>query len=182
MSLKLFTICLYNIIMKAIFLDRDGIINKDHSYVYKKEDFEFCDGIFETLSYLVSLGYTLFIVTNQSGIGRGYYSEEDFNKLTAWMLEVFMQKGIKITKVYHCPHSPDENCICRKPKAGMFKRAKEEFGIDMKNSWMIGDKLSDIQAGKNAGIPNTIFVNSSKCQEASYSIKSILDTINIIKD
>jgi len=169
--------------MKAIFLDRDGIINKDHSYIYKKEDFEFCDGIFETLGHFISLGYTLFIVTNQSGIGRGYYSEEDFEKLTTWMLEVLMHNNIKISKVYHCPHSPDENCICRKPKIGMFKKAQEEFEIDMKNSWMIGDKPSDIQAGQNANIGNTIFVNkTSTCEDASYSVKSILDTINIIKD
>lgn len=168
--------------MKAIFLDRDGVINLDHSYIYKKEDFEFCDGIFETLQYLSSLGYTFFIVTNQSGIGRGYYSEEDFQKLTSWMIDEFARKDIKITKVYHCPHSPDENCECRKPKIGMFKKAQKEFHIDMKSSWMIGDKQSDIQAGKNSGIPNTIFINSSTCKEASYSVKSILDIIDIIKD
>jgi len=168
--------------MKAIFLDRDGIINVDYSYVYKKEDLEFCDGVFETLQHFASLGYALFIVTNQSGIGRGYYTEEDFEKLTSWMLDEFICKNIKITKVYHCPHSPDENCKCRKPKTGMFEQARKEFDIDIKNSWMIGDKPSDIQAGKNAGIPNTIFVNSLTNRESSYSVKSILDTITIIKD
>ena len=167
--------------MKAIFLDRDGIINVDHAYVYKKENFEFCEGIFETLQHFISLDYILFVVTNQSGIGRGYYSEEDFEKLTSWMLEEFTCKDVKITKVYHCPHSPNDGCECRKPKTDMFKRAKKEFDIDMQNSWMIGDKPSDIEAGKNSGIPNTIFVNNSTCKEASYSVKSILDTIDIIK-
>jgi len=168
--------------MKAIFLDRDGIINVDHSYVHRKEDFEFCNGVFKTLQHFVSLGYSIFIVTNQSGIGRGYYSVEDFKKLTSWMLDEFACKNIKITKVYYCPHSPDENCKCRKPKIGMFEQAREEFDIDMKNSWMIGDKPSDIQAGENAGISNTIFINDITCKEASYSVKSILDTISIIKN
>lgn len=167
--------------MKAIFLDRDGIINKDHSYVYKKEDFEFCDGLFKALQHFISLDYHLFIVTNQSGIGREYYSEDDFVQLTSWMIDELTCKGIKITKVYHCPHLPDEKCRCRKPKTGMFKKAKNEFDIDMKNSWMIGDKQSDIQAGINAGIPNTVFVSNSTCKEASYSVKSILDIIDIIK-
>ena len=97
------------------------------------------------------------------------------------MLEEFTCKDVKITKVYHCPHSPNDGCECRKPKTDMFKRAKKEFDIDMQNSWMIGDKPSDIEAGKNSGIPNTIFVNNSTCKEASYSVKSILDTIDIIK-
>ena len=167
--------------MKAVFLDRDGIINKDYSYVHKSERFEFCDGIFEVLQYLVSIDYLLFIVTNQSGIGRGYYSEGDFEKLTHWMLNEFKKKNIKITKVYHCPHSPSDNCNCRKPKTLMFKQAQQEFGIDIKNSWMIGDKQSDIEAGKNAGIRNTIFVNSTTCKEALYSVTSILDIIKIIK-
>jgi len=166
---------------KAIFLDRDGIINVDYAYVHKKENFEFVEGIFETLKYFLSLDYLLLMVTNQSGIGRGYYSEDDFEKLTSWMLDEFTCKGIKITKIYHCPHSPQEMCKCRKPEIGMFESAKKEFDIDMQNSWMIGDKPSDIEAGNNAGIPNTIFVNTDTCQEASYSVKSILDTISIIK-
>ena len=107
---------------KAIFLDRDGIINVDHSYVYKKENFEFCEGIFETLQHFLSLDYQLFIVTNQSGIGRGYYSEDDFEKLTSWMLKEFTCRGIKITKVYYCPHSPSDGCTCRKPEIEMFKK------------------------------------------------------------
>ena len=171
----------YNCSMKkAIFLDRDGIINQDYSYVYKKEDFKFVEGVFETLRHFMKSGYLLFIVTNQSGIGRGYYGEDDFEKLTAWMLEELFCRDIKIMKVYHCPHKPEDNCVCRKPNTAMFTKAKEEFGIDMKNSWMIGDKMSDIQAGKNAGIGSTIFVNNSTCKEASYSVRLVLDTINII--
>ncbi len=166
---------------KAIFLDRDGIINVDKTYLHKIEDFEFCDGVFETFKYLQNLGYLLIVVTNQSGIGRGYYGEEDFEKLTLWMLEELKKNGIKIQKVYHCPHTPQDNCKCRKPKPYMLKQAIKEFQIEPKNSWMIGDKLSDIKAGLNVGITNTIFINSFTCKEAKYSVKSILDTISIIK-
>ncbi|MBE0491393.1 MAG: D-glycero-beta-D-manno-heptose 1,7-bisphosphate 7-phosphatase [Sulfurospirillum sp.] len=166
---------------KAIFLDRDGVINVDKEYIYKIEDFEFCHGTFETLKYFQNLGYLLFILTNQSGIARGYYDENDFEKLTSWMLLEFHKQGIAITKVYHCPHVPEDNCACRKPNIAMFEFAKKEFDIDMKISWMLGDKLSDIKAGKNAGIINTIFINNLACKEAKYSVKNILDTINLIK-
>ena len=167
---------------KAVFLDRDGIINIDKKYLYKIEEFEFCVGIFDTLRYLQNLDYLLFIVTNQSGIGRGYYSEKDFEKLTNWMLKEFLKQKISIKKVYHCPHTPSENCDCRKPSPYMIKQAIKEFEIDPKNSWMIGDKPSDIEAGINAGITDTIFIDSTTCKESKYNVKSILGTIDIIKN
>ncbi|MFK5881574.1 MAG: D-glycero-beta-D-manno-heptose 1,7-bisphosphate 7-phosphatase [Sulfurospirillum sp.] len=167
---------------KAIFLDRDGVINLDKAYLYKIKDFEFCDGVFDTLRYLQSLGYLLFIVTNQSGIGRGYYTKEQFEELTVWMQKEFLKQGINIQKVYHCPHIPNDNCICRKPKPYMINKAIKEFEIEPKNSWMIGDKPSDIKAGIKAGISNTIFINDYISKEAKYSVKSILDTIKIIKN
>lgn len=166
--------------MKAAFFDRDGIINIDHGYIYKIDDFTFCDGIFELMRAFAKKEFALFIVTNQSGIGRGYYSENDFTKLTSWMLEEFAKNGIQIQKVYFCPHAPEENCSCRKPQIGMFKQALSEFEIDMQNSWMIGDKPSDIGAGKNAGILNTVFVNTLTCKDAKYNVKSLLDIIPII--
>jgi len=166
---------------KAVFLDRDGILNIDKTYLYKIKDFEFFDGIFEALRHFQDMGYLLFVVTNQSGIGRGYYSEEDFEKLTHWMLKKFLEQKINIKKVYHCPHTPSDNCGCRKPKPYMLNLAIKEFGIKPENSWMIGDKPSDILAGRNAGISNTIFINTFTCKEAKYNVKSILDTINIIK-
>jgi D-glycero-D-manno-heptose 1,7-bisphosphate phosphatase len=166
--------------MRAAFFDRDGIINIDHGYTYKIEDFIFCEGIFELMHTFEEKGYTLFIVTNQSGIGRGYYTQKDFEILTSWMLEEFAKNGIQIQKVYFCPHAPEENCSCRKPQIGMFEQALSEFEIDMQNSWMIGDKPSDIQAGKNAGIANTIFLNDSTCKDAKYNVKSLLDIINFI--
>ncbi len=167
---------------KAVFLDRDGIINIDKTYLYKIKDFEFCDGVFETLRHFQDMGYALFIVTNQSGIGRGYYSEKDFENLTTWMLKELKKESIEIKKVYHCPHVPKANCDCRKPKPHMLNLAIKEFEILPKKSWMIGDKPSDIFAGINAGISNTVFVNNSTCEDAKYNVKSILDTIDIIKN
>jgi D-glycero-D-manno-heptose 1,7-bisphosphate phosphatase len=147
--------------IKAAFLDRDGVINIDKNYVYKIEDFEFKDGIFELLKLLQSKGFTLFVVTNQSGIGRGYYTLQDFKKLTEYMLNELKKKGIEIKEVAFCPHHPDENCECRKPKPGMILNLSKKYNIDLKNSILIGDKQSDIEAGKNAGVGKTYLVENS---------------------
>ncbi|MDD3324700.1 MAG: D-glycero-beta-D-manno-heptose 1,7-bisphosphate 7-phosphatase [Sulfurospirillaceae bacterium] len=160
---------------KAIFLDRDGVINVDKSYVYKIEDFEFCDGVFEALSYFQKLGYLLIIATNQSGIARGYYGEEDFLILSQWMKREFLKRGIVISAIYHCPHMPEQNCECRKPKSGMFLQAIADFDIDVSHSWMIGDKQSDIDASMGAGVKNNILLGKS-------NVNFILDTINLIKE
>ncbi|WP_041960284.1 D-glycero-beta-D-manno-heptose 1,7-bisphosphate 7-phosphatase [Sulfurospirillum arsenophilum] len=167
---------------KALFLDRDGVINIDKAYVYKIEDFEFCEGVFEALKHFQSLGYLLIIVTNQSGIGRGYYSEEDFQTLMSWMRQELLHVNIKIDAVYRCPHAPEANCECRKPKSGMFKEAIKDFGIDVSRSWMIGDKKSDIEAARGVGIENTIFLGNDLDTEAKYCVNFILDTINLIKN
>ena len=144
--------------MKAIFLDRDGVVNKEKDYLYKLEDFEFIDDVFDVLKFFQSKGYLIFIITNQSGINRGFYSIEDYTKLTDWMLKKFKQQSIIISKVYFCPHRPDEQCKCRKPKPQMILEAKKEFDLDLKNSLLVGDKNSDIEAGKNAGITNLFLV------------------------
>ncbi|CAM3981435.1 HAD family hydrolase [Campylobacter hepaticus] len=146
--------------VKALFLDRDGVINIDKKYVYKIEDFEFCDGIFEFCKYFLAKDFLLFVVTNQSGIARGYYKEKDFFILCNFMLNKFQEQNVKITKIYHCPHLQD--CECRKPKAGMLLKARDEFQIDMQNSILVGDNLSDMQAGKNACINNLFLVNTQK--------------------
>ena len=166
---------------KAVFLDRDGVINVDKAYVSKIEDFEFCEGVFETLRHFQKLGYLLIIVTNQSGIGRGYYSEEDFQKLTAWMRQELLHVKITIDAVYHCPHAPEVNCACRKPKSGMFEEAIKTFDINMRHSWMIGDKPSDIEAAHGVGIEQTILLGSAQSSDAKYRVNFLLDTINFIK-
>lgn len=168
---------------RALFLDRDGVINVDHGYVSKIENFEFCSGIFEVLKKYQKLGFLLIVVTNQSGIGRGYYSSEDFETVTAWKLDALEKEEIFIDEVYHCHHDPDSGCGCRKPAPGMLLEACEKFDIDMENSWMIGDKKSDIDAAYNAGVKNTILI-SQDCSDkkgASYCVNSILETMDIIK-
>ncbi len=168
---------------KALFLDRDGVINYDKGYVCKIEDFEFVKGIFETLDYFQKKGFKLFIVTNQSGIGRGYYTLKDFEILNEWMLKELEKRGIKIERVYFCPHAPEEGCFCRKPNIGMFQKAFKEFKIDKKSSWMIGDKLSDTKAAVNAGIENTILIGDCwiRDENAKYIVNDIFDTIRLIR-
>lgn len=145
---------------KAVFFDRDGTINIEKKYLSRPEDFEFIPGIFDLISAYQEEGYLIFIVTNQSGIARGYYSEADFQRLNYWLIDKFKEKNIIITKIYHCPHHPEitGNCNCRKPKPGMVFRALEEFGIDPAASILIGDKKSDILAGENAGIGRNIYI------------------------
>jgi len=166
---------------KAVFLDRDGVINKDKGYVYRIEEFEFCEGVFETLRTFQALGYLLLIVTNQSGIGRGYYREEDFQVLTSWMRQELLHVNVTIDAVYHCPHAPEQACRCRKPQSGMFEAAIQAFDIDVKRSWMIGDKPSDMTAARGAQIEQTIFIGKEQPSDAKYRVNFILDTIDIIK-
>lgn len=135
---------------KAVFLDRDGTMNEERHYLHRMEDFVILPGVIEGMKLLQDAGYLLIIVTNQSGIGRGYYSEEDFINLNDWMLSLLREKGIQITKVYYCPHLPDARlekyrkvCTCRKPELGMFEQAIQEFDIDLARSFAIGDKIRD---------------------------------------
>ena len=165
--------------MKVVFLDRDGVINKEVGYLHKVDDFEFIDGVFASCLNFQSLGYQMIIVTNQSGIGRGYYDESDFHQLTKWMLAQFKQHGVNILDVFFCPHGPESDCDCRKPKPGMFLQANNKYDIDMKNSWMIGDKEADIQAANSAGISNTVLVKSGhQINEKTSKAKFILDSID----
>jgi len=164
--------------IKTIFLDRDGVINKDINYLHKIDDFEFIDGIFDVCLYFQNLGYKIIIITNQSGISRGYYTESDYQKLTQWMLEQFQYKNVNILDVFHCPHGPDSTCDCRKPKPGMLIEAKINHNIDMEKSWMIGDKERDIRAANDAGIINTILVRSGhKIDKYNSDAKFIIDSL-----
>jgi len=167
---------------KIVFLDRDGVINKEVGYLYKIEDFDFISGVFEACLYFQLLGYQIIIVTNQSGIGRGYYNENDFHQITEWMLEQFRKNNIEILDVFFCPHTPDSICDCRKPKPGMFNQANNKHDIDMKNSWMIGDKEADIKAASAAGIQHTVLVKSGHTiDEINSKASFILDSIEQVK-
>ena len=165
--------------IKTIFLDRDGVINQEVEYLDKIEDFKFISGIFEACKYLIKLKYKIIIITNQSGISRGYFSENDFLNITKWMLGQFEDNNINILDVFHCPHNANENCNCRKPKPGMILEAKNKHNIDLQSSWLIGDKEDDIIAANSAGISNTILVKSGhKIIEENSNAKYILDSIH----
>jgi D-glycero-D-manno-heptose 1,7-bisphosphate phosphatase len=139
---------------KALFIDRDGVINVDKVHVYRKEDFEFTYGIFDLCRKYSDKGYIILVITNQAGIAKGLYSEEDFKKLTLWMTEQFSDRDIIISKVYHCPHHPDIDgpCQCRKPAPGMILQGVKDFNLDISKCVLIGDMDSDLEAGRRAGI------------------------------
>jgi D-glycero-D-manno-heptose 1,7-bisphosphate phosphatase len=144
----------------AAFLDRDGVINLDRGYVSRAEDFEFVTGVFEGAAALQRLGFALVVITNQSGIGRGLYSEIDLLALNRWMSGQFEQHSVHIDGVFYCPHHPTEafgryrcECDCRKPAPGMLLRAACELNLDLTRSAMFGDRVSDLQAAAAAGVP-----------------------------
>lgn len=151
---------------KAVFLDRDGTINIEKNYLYKIEDFEYTDGCVQALIDFQNKGFLLFVITNQSGIGRGLYTEEDFHKLNMWMISDLKKKGVNITKTYFCPHHPnavvDEyrvDCNCRKPLLGMYFKAVEEYDIDLSKSFSIGDRISDCAISKTTDCKSILIGN-----------------------
>ena len=144
---------------KALFLDRDGTINIDRDYVYKTEDFILIEGVCDIIKRYMQEGYLVIVVTNQSGVGRGLFSEDDVKKLHNYADILLSTHGVKIDKWYYCPHHPvygirkyKKNCNCRKPQTGMIEKAVEDFNIDVKNSLLVGDKEDDIKCGEKMGI------------------------------
>ncbi|MEP4891806.1 MAG: D-glycero-beta-D-manno-heptose 1,7-bisphosphate 7-phosphatase [Aliiglaciecola sp.] len=144
---------------KALFLDRDGVINVDHGYASRPQQIDFIEDIFPLCNWFQQQGYLIIVVTNQSGIGRGYYTEEDFLHLSQWMQAEFAQRGIKIAEFFFCPHHPEKakgkylkDCSCRKPNPGMLEQAKQKYDIDMSKSVMIGDNKTDMMAAAQAGV------------------------------
>ena len=172
--------------IKTIFLDRDGVINKEVGYLFRLSDFEFIDGVFDACLYFQKLSYKIIIISNQSGIARGYYNENDYQKLTEWMLGQFNDNGINILDTFYCPHGPESLCECRKPKPGMLIEAEYKYNISMKDSWMIGDKETDIKAANLAGINNTILVRGvhlidESNSKSKFTIDSIKQSNEVIK-
>lgn len=144
----------------AVFLDRDGVINRERGYVCRAADFELIDGVLEAVRQIQDRGFTLVVVTNQSGIGRGYYDEAAYQEVDRAMRERFLAAGLPLAAVYYCPHAPAANCDCRKPAPGMLLRAQREHDIDLSRSWMVGDKESDLEAAHRAGVPQRVLVRS----------------------
>ncbi|HIF9378990.1 TPA: D-glycero-beta-D-manno-heptose 1,7-bisphosphate 7-phosphatase [Photobacterium damselae] len=152
----------------AVFIDRDGVINVDHGYVHTTDDFEYVEGVFAACKKLKEMGYLLVLVTNQSGIARGMFTEDEFLSLTEWMDWNFVDNGVEFDGIYYCPHHPEgqgdyrQECDCRKPKPGMLISARDYLKIDMAQSVMIGDKADDMTAAKAAEVGMKILVRTGK--------------------
>ena len=161
---------------RAIFLDRDGTINVEKDYLFKIEEFEFLPRVVEGLRILQDTGYKLIVITNQSGIARGFYQEEDCIKLNKWMTETLALQGISISRIYYCPHHPDAkilkykvDCSCRKPKLGLFEQAIAEYDLDINQCHAIGDKIRDCAICKETGCRGFLIDENEK--------KEIIDNV-----
>lgn len=153
--------------MKVAFLDRDGVINEEVNYLHKIQDFRYTTDCIGGLKKLKALGFKLIVVTNQAGLAKGFFSEHDFEELTKWLLKDLASKEVELLDYIFCPHHPDGvvkkwagDCNCRKPRPGMLLAAKRKYSIDMANSILIGDKLSDIIAAKSANVGGVYLVES----------------------
>ena len=153
---------------KAVFFDRDGVLNVDVAYLYKIEDLRWIEGAREAVAYLTQQGYKIFIVTNQSGIARGYYTVEQMERLHSYMQQEIAACGGRIDKIYYCPHHPEGSvaqysctCSCRKPKPGMLLQALNEYDIDKEQSFLIGDGKRDVEAAEAAGVKGYLFTGGN---------------------
>jgi D-glycero-D-manno-heptose 1,7-bisphosphate phosphatase len=173
---------------RALFLDRDGVININHGYVHSIDSFDFVDGIFDLARNACAKNYKIVVITNQSGIGRGFFSEEQFHQLTLWMCEEFLKVGAPIERVFFSPFHPIEGVgkykkddFSRKPNPGMILQAQEELGLDLKNSILVGDKSTDIEAGIAAGIGLNFFLSQECSLEMAplqcYKVCSLLEVV-----
>ncbi|QKJ85946.1 D-glycero-D-manno-heptose 1,7-bisphosphate phosphatase [Paramixta manurensis] len=170
----------------AIFLDRDGTVNVDHGYVHEIDDFQFIDGVIDAMRELKNMGFALVLVTNQSGIARGKFTEDQFMRLTEWMDWSLADREVDLDGIYFCPHHPEaveekyrQRCDCRKPQPGMLLSAQQELNIDMAASYMVGDKLDDMLAGKAAGVGTMVLVRSGKAvtPESEAAANWVIDSL-----
>ena len=156
-----------NSLHKTVFFDRDGVLNNERTdYVKSVDELQIFPNVAENIKILKKSGFKIVLITNQSAINRGLMTHEDLNKIHFTIQNHFQKKGTKIDAFYYCPHRPDENCECRKPKPGLFLKASKELNLDLKNSWMIGNNESDMQAAQLAGCKSIIINNSSKIDSA----------------
>ena len=153
---------------KAVFFDRDGTLNEDVNYLHKIEDFRWCEGAIDAIRYCNEKGYLVIVVTNQSGVARGYFPEEDVRQLHTWMNRELMEQNAHIDAFYYCPHHPEGTvaeyaklCACRKPATGLVDAACSSFRIDRARSFLVGDRESDLECAKNAGVRGILYRGGS---------------------
>jgi D-glycero-D-manno-heptose 1,7-bisphosphate phosphatase len=161
----------------ALFLDRDGVINVDRNYVFRSEDFEWVEGAVETIAAFNARGWWVFVVTNQSGIARGYYSEEQMNELHDWLNKQLSHRNARIDRIYHCPYHEDgtieryrRDSYDRKPKPGMLIQAMTDYPVVKERSFLIGDKPADLEAAKAAGIRGFLFTGGNLAAFAEWAL------------
>ena len=169
---------------KVAFLDRDGTLNVDYGYVHTKEKFELIEGVEEGLKVLQSLGYSLVIISNQSGIGRGFFSETEYLDFQNFIKEYLEKLGINVLASYYCPHVSSDNCNCRKPKTGLFEKASKDLHIDWSNSIAIGDRYRDLTICKEKGIRGFFIKGTEKEQQITgiTSVDSLLQAAMTLKN
>jgi D-glycero-D-manno-heptose 1,7-bisphosphate phosphatase len=179
------TIVGWDMVKRALLLDRDGVINEDRRYVHRIEEFQFLDGIFDVCRAAAAVGMAIIVVTNQAGIGRGIFTEQQFHLLTDWMIARFAEQGVKIDQVYFCPHHPEHgvghykcDCFCRKPNPGMILQARDDHNLCLRNSVMVGDKEWDIVAAKTAGVGTTVLVSGSSVEDLAQKPEFHLRSLN----
>jgi D-glycero-D-manno-heptose 1,7-bisphosphate phosphatase len=164
--------------MKAIFLDRDGTLNRDLGYTHKTEDFCLLPSVKEGLDLLKQAGYSFFIITNQSGLGRGLFSMQDMAMFNATLLNHL--PGIIIKRIYFCPHSPEDECACRKPKTKHIDLAVKEFNVDRSQSWVIGDATCDIKMAKDAKINSVLVKTGCAGTDRKYFCKPTIEAYDML--
>jgi histidinol-phosphate phosphatase family protein len=153
-----------------VFLDRDGTLVRDRGYTWRIEDYALLPGVVEGLRRLARSGFALAIVTNQSGIGRGYYELADFQAFQAHLLADLARRGVRIEASLFCPHRPDQGCACRKPAPGLLERAAREHGADLARSWVVGDQASDVELAARAGCAGAVLVLTGEGARAGAAV------------
>jgi rfaE bifunctional protein nucleotidyltransferase chain/domain len=162
----------------CIFLDRDGVINTDIGYLHRPEQFTLAPGALEGLKKLSTAGFALVIVTNQAGIGLGYFSHEDFFQVNRAMFRAIAPSGASLDRIFYCPHGVDDDCDCRKPKAGMLERGFKELNLNREASWMVGDMPTDIEAGHLAGV-KTAYISETTTEGAEKTKLKVKPTVQV---
>jgi D-glycero-D-manno-heptose 1,7-bisphosphate phosphatase len=170
---------------RALFLDRDGVINRDAGYTHRIEDFVWIDGVRELGRAASALGFGVIIVTNQSGIGRGYYSVAQFNELSRWVMDEMAKAGVRVVRTVACPHRPEDGCSCRKPAPEMLLTAARDLRLDMGRSVLVGDKPTDIEAGRAAGVGMSILfarILPAAPGQADVVVRSLEEIVPYLED